>query len=549
MIPFKRKGWSFVTGVAMVVLATVAIFAACMGNHMNSEGLDSLYELVDEEIDRSQNYTEAKEQRIADLKDDLTSEISDGERLRVYDKLIEEYESYVSDSAMKYVKEARVVAEKAGNRHARNRLLIKKADIASHAGLFSEAHNMLASVPRNELDTALLTNLYWAYTALYQYEYEYMPDGEFAERSNELRGVYTDSLMMVTDTTSFSYLTNWTTPQIKAGNFDTVRTRLEDNLKKYKPGDRRYSIIASTMASMYREMGYEDEEKRYLSMTVISDIRGAVKENMAMRELATAVFEDGDIDRANRYMKASIQDANFYSSSMRNAQSNRMLPVIDKAYDNRVKKQQKVQLGLIYVTSGLLLVAVIAIIFNMWQVRRVKEASRRERESNAELSEMSERLRQANEALERTNSELKNSSRTTEEYAGLFMEYCSLTISNLQRYHLALHNLALQGNVKGILKKLDSGDVTTDTLRGFYMKFDEAILNIYPSFVERVNSLLKPDSQIVVKGSEKLNTELRILALIRIGMSDSEKIAEFLRCSLATIYTYRSAGETACPGR
>lgn len=526
--------------IAMAVITAMAFFVGCSGGYKNSEGVDSLYVQVDEEIDRSASYTEAKEHRILELKEDLNDEITDSERLRIYDKLVEEYESYVSDSAMKYVEEARKVAEKSGNRHERNRLLIKKADIASHAGLFSEAHTMLASVPRHELDTTQLTNLYWAYTALYQYEYEYMPSGEFAARSNEMRGVYTDSLMSVADTTSFAYLTNWTTPQIKAGNFDAVRTRLEENLSKYRAGDRRYSIIASTMASMYKEMGKDDEQKRYLSMTVISDIRGAVKENMAMRELAEAVFEDGDIDRANRYLKSSFEDANFFSSRIQNAQSNRMLPVIDKAYDNRVKKQQRIQLGLIYVTSGLLMVAILAIIFNMKQVRRVKESNSRERQSNTELSEMSERLRQANEALERSNFELKNSNRTTEEYAGLFMEYCSLTISNLQRYHAALRNLALQGNVKGILKKLDSGDVTTDTLKGFYLKFDEAILNIYPSFVERVNSLLRPDAQITLRGGEKLNTELRILALIRIGMNDSEKISEFLRCSISTIYTYRS---------
>lgn len=120
------------------------------------------------------------------------------------------------------------------------------------------------------------------------------------------------------------------------------------------------------------------------------------------------------------------------------------------------------------------------------------------------------------------------------------MEFSSFNISALQKYHLALRKLAVQGNVKGILKKLDEGDVSADSLKIFYTKFDEAILNIYPSYIEKVNQLLTPDNQIVLKSGEKLNTELRIIALIRLGITDSEKISQFLRCSISTIYTYRS---------
>lgn len=538
--------------LASALLILLALICSCSRN--NSSELDSLYNQVDAEIAQCDSYTAAKEARIAELKKDFNRDIDDGARFLIYDKLIEEYESFVSDSAMKYVEEAYTLAEQAGNRREQLRLLIKKADIASHAGLFAEAHEMLRSINRQELDTTLLTNLYWAYTALYQYESEYIPNEQHTGNSNAMRDVYTDSLMRVSAPSDFPYITNWTTPQIKAGNFDTVRQTLESNLREYKPGDRRYSIIASTMARMYEQMGNRDEQKKYLSMTVISDIRGAVKENMAIRELATAVFEDGDIDRANHYMKVSFEDANFFSARMRSAQSNRMLPVIDEAYDNYQKKQQSRQQKLIYLTTGLLLVAIAAIIFNMFQVRKVKSANKVAAESNSELSAMSEKLRAMNSKLERTNSELeltnsklertnrelRNSSRTTEEYAGLFMEYTSFTINNLQKYHLALRNLALKGNVQGILKKLDSSDISSEMIKQFYQRFDEAILNILPQFVDKVNSLLREDGKIVIRPGEKLNTELRILALLRIGFVNPEKIAEFLRCSTTTIYSYRS---------
>lgn len=319
-----------------------------------------------------------------------------------------------------------------------------------------------------------------------------------------------------------------------------MRRRLEADIRKHEPGTRQYSILASILAFMYHTMERDDEYKRYLSQTVISDIKGAVKENMAIRELATQVFEDGDIDRANRYLKVSFDDANFFAARMRNAQSSRMLPVIDNAYDTRQKKLQSRQRVLIYITIGLLLLVTGAVFYILKQIRRVQEANRRVSKSNGELQAMSARLQEMNSTLEKTNEELKLSNRVTEGYAGLFMEFSSINISALQKYHLALRNLAVQGNVKGILKKLDSGDVAIDTLKDFYAKFDEAILHIYPQFIEKVNQLMTDDNPIVLKGGEKLNTELRILALIRIGITDSEKISQFLRCSISTIYTYRS---------
>lgn len=526
--------------LALTLAAAAGLAAASCGGRHDSDGLDSLYREVDAEITRSGQYMAEKERRIADLRREYAGETDDPRRLRTLDRLIEEYESYISDSALFYVSEAENVASRLGDTRERTRLQIKKADIASHAGLFAEAHQMLAEVPRAALDSTLLAKYYATYSSLYQYECEYLPEGEYSRRSQELRNIYTDSLMQVSSPESFDYLVNWAALEIGRGNNEEVRRRLEADIRKHEPGTRQYSILASIMAFMYHTMERDDEYKRYLSQTVISDIKGAVKENMAIRELATQVFEDGDIDRANRYLKVSFDDANFFAARMRNAQSSRMLPVIDNAYDTRQKKLQSRQRVLIYITIGLLLLVTGAVFYILKQIRRVQEANRRVSKSNGELQAMSARLQEMNSTLEKTNEELKLSNRVTEGYAGLFMEFSSINISALQKYHLALRNLAVQGNVKGILKKLDSGDVAIDTLKDFYAKFDEAILHIYPQFIEKVNQLMTDDNPIVLKGGEKLNTELRILALIRIGITDSEKISQFLRCSISTIYTYRS---------
>lgn len=535
------KGNNIINRIKVISTAAVIAMAAA-GCHKSADStpdLEQLYAEVDEEIGRSHIYETEKDRRISQLRHNLSRVDDDRSRLMIYDDLITEYQSYVCDSALKYVEEAQVLAEQSGNRHAQLRLLLKKADIASHAGLFTEAHEMLTKVSEGDLDTTLKTEYYSAYCALSQYETEYLPAGEYTLKSREARRNYTDSLLRVASPESFVYLTNWADETMHKEP-ELVKQRLESELKKYMPGTREYSIIASTLARVYGQTSDLKMQKAYLAKTAISDIKGAVKENMAMRELATKVFEEGDIERANLYMKSSLDDATYYAASMSGAQSGRMLPVIDTAYASRQKSQQKHLRSLITITSFLLAMAITGLVVILRQMRHVKRANKMVQQSNEELSAMSERLQQANDALAETNKELRKSNRTAKEYAGLFMDYCSVTISNLQKYHLTLRTLALQGNVKGILKKLDEGDASSETLKVFYQKFDDAILNLYPNFADKVNELLQPDGRVVLKSGERLNTELRILALMKIGLGDGEQMADFLRCSLSTVYTYRS---------
>ena len=268
---------------------------------------------------------------------------------------------------------------------------------------------------------------------------------------------------------------------------------------------------------------------------------------------------------------------------MRNAQSTKILPVIDDAYTAMQNDLTHRLRRMVWVSSVLSVILLITIIFILKQIRSVRKAkdkaclaneelskmSEQLKETNdeltgknVELSEMSEMLKTSNHVLEGKNEELSRISeqlksanselahqnielaeynRTKEQYTGLFMEYCSSAISSLLHYQKTLRNLAAQrGNLATLQKKLESTEMSDQLLKNFYLKFDEAILNIYPSFVKKFNALLSPDEQIVLKSGELLNTELRLFALIRIGIEDNAKIAEFLRCSISTVYTYRS---------
>ena len=421
------------------------------------------------------------------------------------------------------------------------RLLIKKADLYAHAGLFPEALSVIGKVSRDSVPDDMLEDYFSTYCGIYQYMSEYAEETEAARKYEGLRSAYVDSVRHYADQRSFNYQIYALADMARGGDSQNAIEELSRHLDEHPSGSREYSIIASTLAYIYKTIGENELHKRYIVLSAISDVQGAVKENMSFRALATAMYEAGDVERANRYLKKSFADANFFSARMRNAQSSKMLPVIDEAYassQDSLTRRLRIMVG---VTSVLLLVLLGSIWFILRQMRRLRHANVQIRSVNAELSALSREVKEKNSQLEDRNLRLRGFNHIMEQYSAMFMEYCSSAISALQRYQMSLKVLAMQsGKRQALLDKIDSSEMADSLLKDFYSKFDEAILTFYPAFVDKVNALLREEGRIQLKQGELLNTELRILALIKMGIDDSTKISEFLRCSVTTVYTYRS---------
>ncbi|MDE5790077.1 MAG: hypothetical protein K2H96_02460 [Muribaculaceae bacterium] len=520
----------------------VLLFCSCAGKKSSSSPeLQELYERLDTEIAQSEKYEKDREARITRLKKEYDLTTDSQRRTALIDSLIYEFAAYNADSTLYYIgfNLRRPDVKNIPGEHTR--LLIKRLDQYAHAGLFADALMVKISIPRDSLTDNLLEDYYSACCALYQYLTEYTYEHETAQEYEKKRSLYTDSLRQVVKPGSFNHLVYVMSEKARMGQQKEAIDGLLSHLKEYPSGTREYSILASTLAFIYKSSGMHEDYKRYLVLSAISDVQAAVKENMSFREVATVMFEEGDVERANRYLKKSIADANFYSALMRNAQSSKMLPVIDDAYSQLQNSLTK-RLRLLIVLSCILLVFLVCTVFYILkQLRIKKEANEKVRKANEELSTLSGKLQEMNSELEERNRELGDFNRTKEEYAGLFMEFCSSAILTLQRYQQSLRVSAAQGgNRAALMKKLESSEISDQLLKNFYVKFDEAILNIYPSFVDKFNALLNPAEQVTLKSGELLNTELRLFALIRIGIDDSAKIAQFLRCSISTVYTYRS---------
>ncbi len=308
---------------------------------------------------------------------------------------------------------------------------------------------------------------------------------------------------------------------------------LEEMLKEYHSGDRTYSVITSSLAFYYSLLGDREKQKQLLAMSAASDIEGCIMENSALRQLADLLFDEGDIDRAYRYINISVADANFYGTRLRNVQASQLVPRIINAYQEKREKNYRNMIGLIIALSvlALLLVAgVIALAILYKRYRRLSDSRKL----------INERLNDTVGELENTNKLLRERDKIKEQYLSRFLTFSSTLIDKNEERRKAMNRLAMEDRLKELKAQLKSPHFDYENAALFYQNFDSAFLNIYPNFIEAVNRLLEQGQQIEPKEGEQLTRELRILALLRLGITDNKEIASILRASIATIYTYRS---------
>lgn len=534
----------YVLTLITITITLLCLPAACtrLGND-NENQQEELMKQLEKELSRSDEYDSLKCERIDNLKRQLTQANTITDSIHLNNQLIHEYESYISDSSMRYISENQRLAKKNNNSHEITRLIIRRADILSHAGLFNAAGQLLA-----DIDTTLLTNDLIEYyfdtmRGIMQYEYEYLGDNDnlMSLRIDSMRHECISRVLAVSNPASYTHVVNKAHQYIDRKETSKAIEYLEKNINSHDRGTRSYAILASLLAQAYYLEGNTHMREHYLTLSAISDIQDCVKENTAIRELAELLYAKGDLDRANRCLKKSIADAYFYSARMRGTQAGRLIPVIDASYDatrRAMSDKLKIYVGVISVLAIILALAALLILM---QLRRLRKSHGKMAQATDELAKLYEEVRAANNDLEHLNNSLEESNKIKEEYVARFMNYCSVSISALEQYQNSLNVLAQSGDKAALVKRIKSNRVVDNALREFYEMFDHAFLNIFPTFVDDFNNLLLPEYRVSVHEAEKqLNTELRTFALIRLGITDSSKIAQFLRCSITTIYTYRS---------
>ncbi len=499
--------------LAVVVWQSVALAAG-------TSSFTALTASLDEAIEAHRHYVAVREGRIARLKRQLLdADTANLSFFRWNGEIYKEYKAYICDSAIHYLRVNLDWAERYGQRNAALETRLELAHLMASAGMYEEAAELLRQTDKASLPTHLMPDYYNACHKLYTELSFYTLDDSFKKHYQALATHYDDSLMQVLLPSSPLYLERRETREAAAGHPDEALSINDTRLAHAKPNTPEYALVTYQRSLLYRRLGNREEEKRYLALSALTDIRLSITDHASLWNLAELLYEEGDMEHAYRYIRFSWDETNRYNARSRSLQTAGILSLIDLTYQAMREKQNDRLRLYLWLISALIVLLVVAVGFIYRQMQRLSAARNK---------------------LEHANEQLQLSNNIKEEYVGRFMNLCSVYINRLDTYRRMVNKKISAGQMEELLKMVRSREVLDTGLKELYDNFDTAFLHLFPDFVDKFNDLLQPEERIVLRKGELLNTELRIFALIRLGIDDSSQIAEFLRYSVNTIYNYRA---------
>lgn len=513
--------------------------------------LDSLLVNLDQTILQHEIYKDRREARICELKGKATKTAPNSiAAYQLNDSIYREYKSYMCDSAVLYLtKNIRI----ARNLRDQEREYISKLLLASlHAatGMYQEAIDVLEEVRREDLPASLTRDYYACKEQVYREISGNSRDPQSIRRYEDKSFVYRDSLAMMLPEDAGKRVELQELALRADGRTDEALRINDTRLAKIPFGTPEYALTSYQRAMIYRQKKDREKEKYYLALSSLSDIQSAITDHASLWMLADLLLKDGDIERAYHYIRFSWDETNRFRARSRSWQSADILSLIDKNYQATIEGKNRILVTYLTLISVLTLLLISAIVYIYRQMKRLAEARNHLQETNEQLKVLNGELYQMNDRLQSANLELSESNRIKEEYIGRFMSLCSSYIDKLDGYRRMVYKMVSSGQIGELVKVTRSSKGLEAELNALYKNFDTAFLHLFPNFVTQFNSLLLEDEQVVLKRDELLNTELRIFALIRLGINDSSQIAEFLRYSVNTIYNYRAKVKNkACVSR
>jgi len=497
---------------------------------------DSIFKELIKSIQHKKEYVVVKEKKIATLKRSLSGDLSLQQEYDCNNNLFLEYRKFKLDLAIYYVRKNTRIAIALNNKELENLAQLQLANLYSSSGRYLESEEILKRINKNKLQKKLYPIYYEAYSQFF----EHYVTNTYNEEYVKFVAMYRDSLLSVLNPNTVKYKINFAQNNLYKKQIDVAQKSLLQLFKTAKSKDQDYAMIAYLLGDTYSFKKEVETAKKYYLISATTDIKNAIKDNASVQNLALIYYERGDVDNAFIFTKSAIEDAIFCNVRFRTVQMSEFYSIINTAYlEKEAKRKSELQLYLVLISmlSFFLILAVIYVYKQMKKVSKIKEELH---ETGQKLAALNEDIIKANQELEDRNLQLSESNHIKEEYIAHFFDLCSTYINKLENYRKTLNKKATEKQLDELFKMLKSNTIVETELEELYLNFDTIFLNLYPTFVKDFNALLIKDEQITLKPNELLNTELRIFALIRLGISDSVKIAAFLRYSLSTIYNYRT---------
>lgn len=494
------------------------VFIPCIFTYgeMNAKNdLDSL----DYYLSQRSQFDQIKENRINEIKRKTQAEHIDLHTLySLYDELHNEYRSYIYDSAYVYGEKLYEVASALNDNDKIIASRIKKGFSYLSSGLFKECFDLFSSIDISNCSDETKIDYYTTKARLFYDVADYNNNEEFTLQYHAKGNEIIDSAITLLPVESPRFWSCIALKRMKSDNYRGALDAFQKMIISREYTEHDYAIATSSIAYLFILQGKTNEAKQYLIKAAIADIKSSTKETVALRNLAQILHEEGNITRAANYVRQALDDAYFYNARHRQLEISQILPIIEKERMNMVEKQ-KDRISHFTIFISILLVVLLIAFFVIWKQLRY--------------------LNKAKKTIQKTNENLIEANKIKEEYIGYFFTLNSEFINKLEDFQKYVKKKVTE-------KKYDELSSVPKNINpqrereALFVRFDQIFLKIFPGFVEKFNELLKPEEQIHLKEGELLNTDLRIYALIRLGINDNDKIAQFLDYSVNTIYTYKT---------
>ena len=513
----------------MVVMPMVA--NAAFSQNADLEDEDELLHRLDQYIARRDEFSSKKEKKLIRMKKKLNLTSGKRERLSLYNQIYREYYTYRYDSAMVYAKRGLQLAEQLHDDYYINLNKINRAAVLSTGGFYSQAEDLLLSLKPEDISPKLMQYYYYTLTWVYNYWGAFCERSEFKEEMQNKKRLYlakTLEYMGNKQSALYYYL---------SGELEYLQHRTDKKVLGWyqkalaaSPVDSRvHASAAYCIARYYQDNEQMDIYEKYLVQAAISDQVCPLKENLALQELSTYLYNKDAkyAKRVAKYIYCSMEDAQFYNNRLRMVEISRILPLITETNHQREIRQNRI------ITASLVVVSIVslgflAMMFFVFRINKRLAKSRRE-------------VRSQNMLLEELNQKLLNTNKRRETYMRLFMDISAVYIKKLDDYRKLVSRKIKAKQTADLLTAINSYKLAEEEASSFYIRFDKAFMDLYPNFVDEFNQLLVPEKQIVLPAPNSLTKELRIYALMRLGITDGQELATLLFYSTQTIYNYKTS--------
>ena len=485
---------------------------------------DDILARLDYAITQKNDFHQRKEAELTRLKKAFVYARDDNAHYKLCNELFAAYLHYQADSALHYVNKKAQYAERMKQAALKQEIDINRIEVMGVMGMYTEALRKLARIHSQELPPAIQTYYFYTCRQILGWMADYTPDEEEKKKYVRLTDLYRDSILHSNCPEQEKVVVR-ADKMIQHGQAGKAIDILRKELEKSKD-KKQQAYLNYTLSEAYEAQEDVNQQIYYLAQTALIDLQMAVREYASLQKLAKLIYEQGNIDRAYRYLNCSMEDAVACSARLRFIEVTSFYPIIDKAYKKKEAHERNVSRGMLVCVSILALLLVVASCYLYYWMKK--------------LSTMRRDLYTTNKELKVVNEKLAQAGKIKEVYIAYYLDRCVNYLEKLEQYRRSLEKLAMASKLNELFTAIKSEQFLKDERKAFYHEFDKSFLDLFPDFIIRFNELLQDNCKIYPKPQELLNTELRIFALIRLGVTDPAHIAHFLGYSLATVYNYRS---------